>query len=126
MKAAIAGIGATEFSKDSGRSELQLAVEAWKLLEADGVATRVVSMPSVELFDAQEQAYRDSVLPPSVKARVTVEAGVAQPWYRFAGDHGEIISIEHYGASADYQTLFREFGFTPEAVVAAAERSLEN
>jgi len=82
-------------------------------------------MPSVEWFDAQDQSYRDSVLPPSVRARVTVEAGVAQPWYRFAGDAGEIISIEHYGASADYQTLFREFGFTTEHVVAAAKRSLE-
>jgi transketolase len=106
-------------------SELQIAVEARKVLEAEGVPTRVVSMPSVEWFDAQDQSYRDAVLPPSVRARVTVEAGVAQPWYRFAGDAGEIISIEHYGASADYQTLFREFGFTTEHVVAAAKRSLE-
>jgi transketolase len=106
-------------------SELQMAVEARKVLEADGVATRVVSMPSVEWFDAQDETYRNQVIPPSVRARVTVEAGVAQPWYRFAGDAGEIVSIEHYGASADYQTLFREFGFTTEAVVAAARRSLE-
>jgi transketolase len=106
-------------------SELQMVFEAGKTLESDGVATRVVSMPSVELFDAQDQSYRDSVIPPNVKARVVIEAGVAQPWYRFAGDHGEIISIEHYGASADYQTLFREFGFTTEAVVAAAKRSLQ-
>ncbi|HEV2780840.1 MAG TPA: transketolase [Actinophytocola sp.] len=105
-------------------SELQMAVEARKVLEAEGVGTRVVSMPSVEWFDAQDQAYRDTVIPPSVRARVTVEAGVAQPWHRFAGDAGEIISIEHYGASADYQTLFREFGFTTENVVAAAKRSL--
>ncbi|MFI9387951.1 transketolase [Kutzneria sp. NPDC052558] len=105
-------------------SELQLAVEARKALEADGVATRVVSMPCVEWFDEQDQAYRDQVLPPSVKARVTVEAGIAQPWYRFAGDAGEIVSIEHFGASADYQTLFREFGFTPEKVVEAARRSI--
>jgi transketolase len=105
-------------------SELQLAVEARKVLEADGVGTRVVSLPSVEWFDAQDQAYRDTVIPPAVRARVVVEAGVAQPWYRFAGDAGEIISIEHYGASADYQTLFREFGFTAENVVAAAKRSL--
>jgi transketolase len=105
-------------------SELQLAMAARKVLEADGVATRVVSMPSVEWFDAQDEEYRDSVIPPSVRARVAVEAGVAQPWYRFAGDAGEIVSIEHYGASADYQTVFREFGFTHEAVVEAAKRSL--
>ncbi|MDQ3578136.1 MAG: transketolase [Actinomycetota bacterium] len=105
-------------------SELQMAFEARKVLEADGVRTRVVSMPSIEWFDAQEQAYRDTVIPPTVKARVVVEAGIAQPWHRFAGSTGEIVSIEHYGASADYQTLFREFGFTTEAVVAAAHRSL--
>ena len=106
-------------------SELQMAVEARNILEGDGVATRVVSMPSQELFDAQDQAYRDQVIPPAVKARVAVEAGIAQPWYRFVGDAGEIISIEHYGASADYQTLFKEFGFTTDAVVSAARRSLE-
>ncbi|MEV6610245.1 transketolase [Kutzneria sp. NPDC051319] len=105
-------------------SELQIAVEARKVLEAEGVATRVVSMPCVEWFDEQDQSYRDQVLPPSVKARVTVEAGIAQPWHRFAGDNGEIVSIEHFGASADYQTLFREFGFTTEHVVEAARRSI--
>ncbi|GAA3431144.1 transketolase [Kutzneria kofuensis] len=105
-------------------SELQIAVEARKVLEAEGVATRVVSMPCVEWFDEQDQSYRDQVLPPSVKARVTVEAGIAQPWHRFAGDAGEIVSIEHFGASADYQTLFREFGFTTEKVVEAARRSI--
>ncbi|RBM18189.1 transketolase [Prauserella sp. PE36] len=106
-------------------SEVQLAVEARKVLEADGVATSVVSMPCVEWFDAQEQSYRDAVIPPTVKARVAVEAGIAQPWHRFVGDGGEIVSIEHFGASADFKTLFREFGFTAEAVVAAARRSLE-
>nr|WP_235926353.1 transketolase [Actinokineospora pegani] len=106
-------------------SELQIAVEARKVLEADGVPTRVVSMPSVEWFDAQDAAYRESVLPKSVKARVAVEAGIAQPWHRFVGDAGEIVSIEHFGASADYQTLYREFGLTSEAVVDAARRSLE-
>ena len=106
-------------------SELSLAVDARKILEADGVATRVVSMPSVEWFDEQDKAYRESVLPPSVRARVAVEAGIAQPWHRFVGDAGEVVSIEHFGASADYQTLFREFGFTAEAVVAAARRSLD-
>ncbi len=105
-------------------SELQIAVEARAALEADGVPARVVSMPSIEWFDAQDQSYRDSVIPPSVKARVVVEAGIAQPWHRFAGDAGEIVSLEHFGASADYQTLYREFGITTEAVVAAARRSL--
>jgi transketolase len=105
-------------------SEVQIAVEARDVLEADGVPTRVVSMPCVEWFDAQDEEYRELVLPGAVRARVTVEAGIAQPWYRFAGDAGEIVSIEHFGASADYKTLFREFGFTTEAVVEAARRSL--
>ncbi|HWC79459.1 MAG TPA: transketolase [Pseudonocardiaceae bacterium] len=104
-------------------SELQLAVAARETLQADGIRTRVVSLPSVEWFDAQDQAYRDSVIPPQVKARVAVEAGVAQPWYRFVGDAGEIVSIEHFGASADYKTLFKEFGFTADAVVDAARRA---
>jgi transketolase len=106
-------------------SELQIAVDARKVLEADGVGTRVVSMPSVEWFDAQDEAYRDDVLPPAVRARVSVEAGIAHPWYRFLGGAGVPVSIEHYGASADYQTLYREFGLTTEAVVDAARRSLQ-
>ena len=105
-------------------SEVHLAVEAQKALADKGINARVVSMPCVEWFDAQEQSYRDQVLPPTIKARVSVEAGIAMPWYRFVGDAGEIVSIEHFGASADYQTLFREFGFTDEAVVAAAQRSI--
>ena len=105
-------------------SELQMAVEAREALEAEGVATRVVSMPCVEWFQEQDSAYRESVLPPIVKARVSVEAGIAMPWHQFTGDLGENVSIEHFGASADYQTLFREFGFTTENVVAAAKRSL--
>ena len=107
-------------------SEVQLAVEARTVLEADGIATRVVSMPCVEWFDRQDRAYRDAVLPPAVRARVVVEAGVAQPWHRFAGDTGEIVSLEHFGASADFTTLFREFGITAEAVVDAARRSVES
>ncbi|WP_327099880.1 transketolase [Nocardia vinacea] len=107
-------------------SELQLAVAARTTLEAQGIGTRVVSMPCVEWFDAQDKAYRDEVLPPTVAARVAVEAGIAMPWYRFTGDSGEIVSIEHFGASADFKTLFREFGITAEAVVAAAQRTLEN
>jgi transketolase len=105
-------------------SELQIAVAARETLEAQGIGTRVVSMPCVEWFDAQEQNYRDSVIPPTVKARVAVEAGIAMPWHRLVGTDGEIVSIEHFGASADHQTLFREFGLTDEAVTAAAQRSL--
>ncbi|MGE5697578.1 MAG: transketolase [Candidatus Sericytochromatia bacterium] len=107
-------------------SELQLAVEAQKILAERGIQASVVSMPCVEWFESQPVEYRDSVLPPTVSARVAVEAGVAQSWYKLVGDTGEIVSIEHYGESADAKTLFREFGFTAEAVVAAAERALDN
>ncbi|MET9630067.1 transketolase [Lentzea sp. NPDC006480] len=106
-------------------SELQVAAEAGKVLQGEGVAVRVVSMPSIEWFEKQDAEYRESVIPSSVKARVAVEAGIAQPWYRYVGDNGEIVSIEHFGASADYQVLFKEFGFTTENVVAAARRSLD-
>jgi len=105
-------------------SEVQLAVAARAQLATDGIAARVVSMPCREWFDAQPQAYRDSVLPPAVRARVSVEAGIAQGWREVVGDAGRSVSIEHYGASADYATLFREFGFTPEAVVEAANGSI--
>ena len=107
-------------------SELQLAVEAKKLLAEKDITAYVVSMPCVEWFESQPKEYRDSVLPPEVSARVAVEAAVAQSWHKLVGDTGEIISIEHYGESADDKTLFREFGFTAEAVVAAAERSMDN
>jgi transketolase len=107
-------------------SEVQLAVEAQKLLADKDIVARVVSMPCVEWFESQPYEYRDSVLPPSVSARVAVEAGIAQCWHKLVGDTGEIVSIEHYGASADAKTLFREYGFTPEAVVDAAERTLDN
>jgi transketolase len=107
-------------------SELQLAVAAQKILADKDITASVVSMPCVEWFESQPAEYRDSVLPPTVSARVAVEAAVAQSWYKIVGDTGEIVSIEHYGESADDKTLFREFGFTPEAVVAAAERSLDN
>ena len=107
-------------------SEVQLAVEAAEMLAAKDIRAYVVSMPCVEWFESQPQDYRDHVLPPDVSARVAVEAGIAQSWYRYVGDTGEIISIEQYGTSADDKTLFREFGFTPEAVAAAAERVLDN
>ncbi|WAC89521.1 transketolase [Mycobacterium sp. Aquia_213] len=107
-------------------SEVQLAVEAAKLLADKDILARVVSMPCVEWFESQPAEYRDSVLPPSVSARVAVEAGIAQPWHKLVGDTGKIVSIEHYGASADAKTLFREFGFTAEAVAAAAEEVVDN
>jgi transketolase len=107
-------------------SELQLAVEAQKLLGDKDINATVVSMPCVEWFEQQPREYQDAVLPPGVSARVAVEAGVAMPWHKWVGDTGEIVSIEHYGESADDKTLFREFGFTAEAVVAAAERALDN
>ncbi|OBJ61606.1 transketolase [Mycobacterium sp. 1423905.2] len=107
-------------------SEVQLAVAAQKLLADKDIVARVVSMPCVEWFETQPQEYRDSILPPSVSARVAVEAAVGQSWHKLVGDTGEIVSIEHYGESADYKTLFREYGFTPEAVADAAERALDN
>ncbi|GAA1050611.1 transketolase [Arthrobacter russicus] len=105
-------------------SELQLAVQAREALQAEGIAARVVSMPCVEWFQAQDAAYRESVLPQAVKARVSVEAGIAMPWREFVGDAGRSVSLEHFGASADYKRLFAEFGLTVESVAAAARDSL--
>ncbi|MFE7437307.1 transketolase [Streptomyces tendae] len=105
-------------------SEVHVAVEAREQLQADGVPTRVVSMPSVEWFEQQDQGYRDSVLPPSVKARVAVEAGIGLTWHKYVGDAGRIVSLEHFGASADAKVLFKEFGFTAENVASAARESL--
>ncbi|WP_406310575.1 transketolase [Streptomyces sp. NBC_00623] len=105
-------------------SEVQLAVAAREQLEADGVGTRVVSMPSVEWFEEQSAEYRASVLPASVKARVAVEAGIGLTWFRYVGDAGRIVSLEHFGASADAKTLFAEYGFTAESVASAARESL--
>jgi len=107
-------------------SEVQLAVAAREKLEAEGIKTRVVSAPCVEWFDEQSESYRESVLPKNVSARVSVEAGLCLGWSKYVGGFGESVSIEHFGASADYKTLFREFGMTTEAVVAAAHKSLEN
>jgi len=106
-------------------SEVSLAVEARRTLAERGVRARVVSMPCREWFDAQEPAYRESVLPASIRARVSVEAGVAMSWRDLLGDAGRAVSLEHFGESADYQTLYREFGITPEAVVDAAQESIE-
>jgi transketolase len=105
-------------------SEVSLCLEARTRLEADGIGTRVVSMPCREWFDEQDPAYRQAVLPPDVRARVSVEAGIAMSWRDLVGDVGECVSIEHYGASAPYQVIFEQFGFTPDKVVAAARTSL--
>lgn len=107
-------------------SEVQLAVEAREALQADGIPTRVVSMPCVEWFKKQDAAYQEAVLPAAVTARVSVEAGLALTWREFVGDSGRSISLEHFGASADYKRLFQEFGITTEAVVAAAKDSLDS
>jgi transketolase len=105
-------------------SEVQFALEARENLQAEGVAARVVSVPSQEWFAEQDAEYRESVLPASVTARVSVEAGLALTWAPYLGAHGRSVSIEHFGASADYKTLYREFGITTEAVVQAAKDSI--
>ena len=106
-------------------SEVQFAVEARVILEAEGISTRVVSMPSVEWFRQQPQEYQESVLPIGVRARVSIEAGLSSGWRELVGDAGKSIGIDHFGASADYKTLYREFGITTEAVVSAAKSVLE-
>jgi transketolase len=106
-------------------SEVQIAVAARETLEADGIPTRVVSLPCVEWFAAQERAYREEVLPPSVRARVSVEAAVPMGWREFVGDAGRIVGINHYGASAAFSVLYKEFGLTEQAVVTAARESIE-
>ncbi|GIH05077.1 transketolase [Rhizocola hellebori] len=105
-------------------SEVSLALQARERLEGEGHRVRVVSMPCREWFDAQEESYRHKVLPPEVKARVSVEAGIAMPWRDLVGPYGECVSIEHYGASAPDKVLFEKFGFTPDNVVAAARATL--
>jgi transketolase len=107
-------------------SEVSLALRARETLEEQGVPTRVVSMPCVEWFDAQTEEYRNSVLPSSIRARVSVEAGISQSWHRFLGEHGQAVSLEGFGASADYETLYIQFGLTPEAIVNAAHRSISS
>jgi transketolase len=105
-------------------SEVALAIEAAKLIEAKSAKVRVVSMPSFELFAAQDAAYRDSILPPSVGARISVEAGATFGWQRWVGERGATIGIDHFGTSAPAAEIARAFGFTPEAIAAAAGRLL--
>lgn len=105
-------------------SEVSLAMEAFNLLQSEGINTRVVSFPSWALFEAQSNEYKESVLPKSIKARVSIEAGVKQGWEKYLGDYGEAISIEKFGASAPYEIIFKEYGFTKEAVVQKAKNLL--
>ena len=105
-------------------SEVQIAVDAREKLKADGINARVVSVPCQEWFAEQSDAYRESVLPKAIKARVSIEAGIALTWAPYLGDAGRSVSIEHYGASADYKTLYEKFGLTSEHAISAAKESI--
>jgi transketolase len=107
-------------------SEVALIVTAQKILAEKGIGVRTVSMPSWELFDAQPQEYKNRILPPDVPARLAVEAGISQGWSRYVGDRGDVIAIDHFGASAPAKVVFEKFGFTVENVVARALRVLES
>jgi len=120
-----AGGGAPEVILIATGSEVSLALDAHARLGADGVRSRVVSLPSWRLFEAQPQPYRDGVLPPTVRARVTVEAAAPLGWERYAGDGGVIIGLDRFGASAPGPVVMRELGFTADRVVAAAKTARE-
>ncbi len=105
-------------------SEVTIALEAAEKLEEDGVKTRVVSMPSWELFEQQPADYRERVFPDGVKARVAIEAGISQGWHRYVGQAGEVVGIDHFGASAPFNVLYEQFGLTPDCVVETAKRIL--
>ena len=105
-------------------SEVHLAIAASKILSEQNIAARVVSAPCLEWFEEQSDSYKESILPSAVKARVSVEAGVGVGWHKYVGDNGEIVSLEHFGASASAGTLFKEYGFTPENIVEAAKRTI--
>lgn len=107
-------------------SEVSIALEAKKTLNTEGIAVQLVSMPCVEWFDQQTQSYRDEVLPPNITARVAVEAGATFGWYRFVGTHGQVVGLDHFGASASSPVLFEEFGITSAAVVSAAMKSMKS
>jgi transketolase len=106
-------------------SEVGLILQAAEKLQAEGIAVRCVSMPSWELFEAQPQSYRDEVLPPGVHARLAVELGSPQGWHRYVGDRGDVLGIDHFGASAPADVLLREFGFTVENVLEKAKALLQ-
>jgi transketolase len=120
-----ASSGTPEVVLMSTGSEVQIAVAAREILEAEGTPTRVVSFPCLEWFMEQDRAYQDEVLPPSVRARVAVEAASPMTWYRYVGDAGRIVGLDHYGASAAYTVIYEQFGLTKEAVAAAARESLQ-
>jgi transketolase len=105
-------------------SEVGLILAASERLLADGIPVRCVSMPSWDLFEAQPQAYRDTVLPPNVHARLAVELGVSQGWHRYVGDRGDMLGVDRFGASAPAETLLREYGFTVDNVVLRARAVL--
>ena len=105
-------------------SELSLAIDVQSALASEGIAVRVVSAPCLEWFSEQEQSYKDQVLPPSIKLKVSIEVGIAQGWHQLIGDGGIAISLEHYGASADAKRLFNEFGFSVEAIVSKIKAAL--
>jgi transketolase len=107
-------------------SEVYLALAAYERLTEEGIAVRVVSMPSWEVFEDQEEAYREEILPSKVKARVGIEAGISMGWYRYVGSAGKVISIQRFGASAPADIIFEKLGFTPEAVVDAVKETLGN
>jgi transketolase len=106
-------------------SEIPVALCAAEGLAKDGITAQVVSMPCWELFDRQDQKYKDSVIPPDVKARVGIEAGIEQGWHKYLGDNGIFIGMSSFGASAPAKTCFEKFGITTENVVAAAKKSIE-
>ena len=105
-------------------SEVHIALEAGKALDKQGIATRVVSLPSWELFEAQTEEYRESVLPGNIKARISIEAGVTFGWERYVGSEGKTIGIDRFGASAPFNVLLEKFGLTPDRVVTEALKML--
>jgi transketolase len=106
-------------------SEVPVALEAMEKLKAKGLSARVISMPSWELFEQQPLDYRNRVFPPEIKTRLAVEAGRTQGWYRYVGDKGTVIGLDHFGASAPYQTLYEQFGLTADRVVGKALELLD-
>ncbi len=102
-------------------SEVEIALAAHEQLTRDGIAVRVVSMPCLEYFAAQPAAYRDQVLPPAVTRRIAIEAAAPQSWWRWVGERGVIVGLEHFGASAPYQRIYKEFGLTAERLIAEAK-----
>jgi transketolase len=119
------GEGETEVILMASGTEVSLVIEAAELLANEGKSVRVVSFPSWELFSKQDERYQKQVLPPSVKARVAIEAGLPMGWEKWVGDQGEIIGIESFGASAPYKVLFEKFNLTAEHIVAAANVAME-